>query len=159
MRDWDTLLQYGGCRSLISLVSLCQGGFWWDDVFSEVFGWNWVGWMWSVILLDCSLPEHLVRAQFCCFPLPFFFFFGLQPLVCLSCQLQLLSLGYKKQEENKTKSSLSCFLSPKFPANLLPSFCLSELSYVCFTYNAHGLELYLGGQRKVCYSIFQTLGT
>ena len=108
---------------------------------------------WTAHYLNIWL-EHNFVVFLCHF---FFFFFGLQPLVCLSCQLQLLSLGYMKQEENKTKSSLSCFLSPKFPASLLPSFYLSELSYVCFTYNAHGLELYLGGQRKVCYSIFQTL--
>ena len=108
--------------------------------------------------LDIWLEHHFVVFFFGFFFFFFFSCFGLLPLVCLGWQLQLLSLGYMKQEEKK--QSHHCLVSWVWssPASLLPSFCLLELSYVGFTYNAHGLELYLGGERKVCYSIFQTLG-
>ena len=84
--------------------------------------------------LDIWLEHHFVVFFFVFF---FFFFFfscfGLLPLVCLGWQLQLLSLGYMKQEENKTKSSLSCFLSLKFPSQPL-TFFLSFGVVLCWFY-------------------------
>lgn len=37
-------------------------------------------------------------------------------------------------------------MGPEVPSHSSTFYLLSELSYVCFMYNAHGLELYLEGE-------------